>query len=96
MVSRREYCIIRGSLLMSLLAILGNSSAAKSTGETSASGSPQPGSDRPSKPRQSVAPQSVIPADADDDTKLAMYREKLKYHALGQNNGTPDDGPAST
>ena len=34
-----------------------------------------------------AAPQPVIPADADDDTKLAMYKDKLKYYALGSASG---------
>ncbi|KAJ9121720.1 hypothetical protein QFC22_002341 [Naganishia vaughanmartiniae] len=74
----------------------GNSGAAKPAAEAPSSDSPQPSSDRPSGPRHSIAPSSIIPADADDDTKLAMYREKLKYYALGNTNGTPEDGPASS
>lgn len=48
---------------------------------------------RNSGPRQSLLPQQpavqqpVIPADADDDTKLAMYKDKLKYYALGSASG---------
>lgn len=34
-----------------------------------------------------AVPQPVIPADADDDTKLAMYKDKLKYYALGSASG---------
>ncbi|KAJ9096595.1 hypothetical protein QFC19_007128 [Naganishia cerealis] len=68
---------------------------AKETAGPPASESPQSSSDQPSGPRQSIAPQSVIPEDADDDTKLAMYKDKLKYYALGHNNPASDEGPAS-
>lgn len=95
MVSYYETCL--GELLLIYLCgVAENSNAVKSPAEAPTSGSPQPTSARPSGPRQSLAPQTIIPADADDDTKLAMYREKLKYYALGHTNGTSDEGPASS
>jgi hypothetical protein len=65
------------------------SSAAGTVGESRPTGSPAVDappltSTRSQEPTSSVAPpQPVIPADADDDTKLAMYKDKLKYYALG-------------
>lgn len=67
--------------------------AAAAVGESIPTGSPAgdtppPTSTRTQEPASSVTPrQSVIPADADDDTKLAMYKDKLKYYALGSASG---------
>ncbi|KAI5453121.1 hypothetical protein NCC49_006149 [Naganishia albida] len=61
--------------------------------DTVAGDEPAPIAPGTSAPRQSVSaqqptiPQPPIPADADDDTKLAMYKDKLKYYALGTASG---------